>query len=74
MSDVKNSGPSFGQDLVLCDHCNTTNSSYSSLPQTFSGPGANNNLFFGVRNFVVIDYAVFACTLGALRARTRFPG
>jgi hypothetical protein len=61
-------GPSFGggHDLMLCDNCNTTNSSYSNLGYTYKCPAGitystteAQNYLAGSYNFLVDEVEVF---------------
>ena len=54
-----------GHDLMLCDNCNTTNSSYSNLGHTYKPPNGiayssteANNYFAGAYNFMVDEVEV----------------
>ena len=53
-------GPTFGGgfDFYLCDNCNTVNSSYANLGNSYNGP-TDRNLLAGSYNFTVSDYEVY---------------
>lgn len=53
-------GPTFGGgfDFYLCNNCNTTNSSYSNLGNSYGAP-KDKNLLAGSYNFQVKDYEVW---------------
>ncbi|KAI1283146.1 hypothetical protein HDE_12841 [Halotydeus destructor] len=55
-------GPVFGAgaDLSIASDCNANGDSYSSLPHSYDGLGANSTILFGDDNFTVVDYEVFA--------------
>jgi len=47
-----------GHDIYLCNNCNTTNSSYSNLGNSYTAP-ADKNLLAGAYNFKVVEYEVY---------------
>ena len=47
-----------GHDLYLCNNCNSTNSSYSGLGNSYQAPN-DNNMLAGSYNFTVSDFEVF---------------
>ena len=57
-------GPTFGggSDFLLCDNCNTSNSSYDNSNHSYDTKGKSNALA-GTKNFYVKDYEVYQLEL-----------
>ena len=53
--------PTFGggNDILIADHCNANQTSYSNLNSTYEAPSRNTNYFVGSRNFQVQAIEVF---------------
>lgn len=54
-------GPIFGAgaDLLISHNCNSNSESYSNLPHSYDGDGANSSSLMGDYNFTVINYEVY---------------